>query len=67
MKGRFCLANLISFYDEVTSLVDKGQTVNVAYLDFRESFNSISYRIILEKLAGYGLVRSTFCWVKRNS
>jgi len=32
MKGRSCLINLISFYDQVTCLVDEGKAVDVVYL-----------------------------------
>jgi len=35
MKGRSCLTNLISFYDQVTCLVDEGKAVDVVYLEFR--------------------------------
>jgi len=33
VKGRSCLTNLISFYDQVTRLVDEGKAVDVVYLD----------------------------------
>ena len=31
-NGRSCLTNLISFYDEVTRLVDGGKAVDAVYL-----------------------------------
>ncbi|KAK4826215.1 hypothetical protein QYF61_006159 [Mycteria americana] len=56
MKGRSCLANLISFYDQVTRLVDEGKAVDVIYLDFSKAFDTVFHSIFLEKLAAHGLV-----------
>ncbi|KAJ7406230.1 hypothetical protein BTVI_66085 [Pitangus sulphuratus] len=36
-KGRSCLTYLISFYDQVTRLVDEGKAVDVVYLDFSKA------------------------------
>ena len=64
-KGRSCLTNLISFYDQVTCLVDEGKVVDIVYLDFRkEVFDSTSLSILLEKVAAHGLERYSHCWVK---
>ncbi|PKU28520.1 rna-directed dna polymerase from mobile element jockey-like [Limosa lapponica baueri] len=63
-RGRSCLTNLISFYDQVTRLVDEGKAVDVVYLDFSKAFDTVSHSILLEKLAAYGLDRSSLCWVK---
>ncbi|GAB0205743.1 mitochondrial enolase superfamily member 1 [Grus japonensis] len=62
MKGRSCLTNLISFYDQVTHLVDEGKAV--VYLDFSKAFDTVSHSILLEKLAAHGLDRCTLRWVK---
>jgi len=64
MKGRSCLTNLISFYDQVTCLVDEGKAVDVVYLDFSKAFDTVSHSILLEKLAAHGLDRCTLRWVK---
>jgi len=60
MKGRSCLTNLISFYDEVTHLVD------VYYLNFSKAFDTVSYSILLEKLAAHGLDGCTLRWTKNR-
>jgi len=64
MKGRSCLTNFISFYDKVTCLVDVGKAVDVVYLDFSKAFNTVSHRIVLEKLAAYDLDGYTLHWIQ---
>ncbi|GAB0208453.1 mitochondrial enolase superfamily member 1 [Grus japonensis] len=64
MKGRSRLTNLISFYDQVTCLVDEGKAVDDIYLDFSKAFDTVSHSILLEKLVAHGLDRHTLCWVK---
>lgn len=63
-KGRSCLTNLISSYDQVTCLVDEGKAVDVVCLHFSKAFDIISHSILLAKLAAHGLDRCTLCWVK---
>jgi len=63
-KGRSCLINLISSYDKVTCLVDKGKAVGVVCLDFSKAFDTISHSIFLEKLAARGLGGCTLHWIK---
>ena len=64
MKGRSCLTNLISFYDQVTHLVDEGKAVDVVYLAFSKACDSFSHSILLEKMAAHGLDGYTLRWVK---
>ncbi|KAF1534966.1 hypothetical protein FQV19_0007934, partial [Eudyptula minor] len=61
-RSRSCLTNLISFYDQVTRLVDEGKAVDVVYLDFSKAFDTVSHGILLEKLAAHGLDRWTLRW-----
>ena len=49
MKGRSYLTNLISFFDQVTCLVDEGKAVNIVYLELSKAFGAISHSILLGK------------------
>jgi len=49
VNGGFCLANLISFYDKVTRLVDEGKAVSVAYLVFSNPSDTDPHNILMEK------------------
>lgn len=59
LKDRSCLTDPISFYDQVTRLVDEAKAVDVVYLDFSEAFDSVSHGILPEKMAAHGLGRRT--------
>ncbi|PKU29927.1 rna-directed dna polymerase from mobile element jockey-like [Limosa lapponica baueri] len=63
IKGRTCLTNLISFYDNMTRLVDEGKAVSVVYLDFSKAFDTISHSIPLEKLVVHGLDGCVTTWL----
>ncbi|CAM4585244.1 unnamed protein product [Lepidochelys kempii] len=63
-KGRSCLTNLITFYDEITGSVDEGKAVDVLFLDFSKAFDTVSHSILVSKLKKYGLDECTIRWVE---
>jgi len=50
MKGKSCLTGLISFHDEMIVLVDEERALDIVYLDFSETSNTVSRKILIEKL-----------------
>jgi len=63
MKGRSCLTNLISFYDQVNRLMDEGKAVDFIYLDFSKVFDTVPHSILPEKLTAHDLDGCTLCWI----
>ncbi|GAB0207040.1 mitochondrial enolase superfamily member 1 [Grus japonensis] len=64
-KRKSCLTNLINFYDEMTGLVDEGRAVDIVYLDIRKAFDTMSHKILMEKLLMYGLNQQTVRWIEK--
>lgn len=63
MKERSCITTLIC-YNKVTFLLDEGNAVDVACLDFSRAFDTVSHSLLLEKLVAHGLDRCILHWVK---
>ncbi len=52
---RSCLSNLLVFEEVVTRMTDEGHTVDVIYLDFAKTFDSVNHRFLLPKIKSFGL------------
>lgn len=49
MKGKQCLTNLKTLYDEMTVFLDEGKAVHVVYLSFSKDFVIIFYDLLIDK------------------
>jgi hypothetical protein len=50
VKGKSCLTNILGFFEDVTALVDKGEPVDVIYLDFQKAFDKVPHRRLMKKV-----------------
>jgi len=65
MKGRSCLTNLISFYDQVIHLVHERKAVDAVYQHFSKAFDTTAHSTLLEKLVAPDLDGYTLRWIKK--
>lgn len=54
-KCKSCLANLMSFCNEITSLMDKGGTISIVFLDSTKKSDTVPHKILRGKLLKHGL------------
>jgi len=51
-KGRSCMTNLLKFLDKVTAAVDRGEGVDVVFLDLAKRFDKVPHQRLLAKVTG---------------
>ena len=58
------MTSLINFYDEMTGLADEGRAVDIVYLDFSKAFDTVSHKILIDRLLMYRLDEQTVRWIE---
>ena len=61
--GRSCLSQLLSHFDVITATLEKGQGVDVIYLDFAKAFDKLDHHITLLKLKSMGICGALGRWI----
>ena len=64
LESRSCLTNLLEFLEDVTSMIDDGDPVDVVYLDFQKAFDKVSHRRLLAKLTAHGIDGNVLSWIR---
>ena len=63
-KNRSCATNLLEFMEEITREVDRGECVDVVYLDFAKAFDKVPTVRLLKKLKAHGVEGKVAAWLK---
>jgi len=64
VKGRSCLTNLLTFYENVTRELDKGSDYIAIYLDFRKAFDTVNQRRLVTKLKDIEIPNYICKWIE---
>ncbi|CAM4600964.1 unnamed protein product [Caretta caretta] len=63
-KGRSCQTNLISSFEKVTDFLDKGNAVDLIYLNFSKAFDTMPHGELLVKLEKMGINMNIERWIR---
>ena len=64
IAGRSCTTQLLEFMEEITEALDRGDDVDVIYLDFAKAFDKVPHQRLLAKLHGYDIQGKTHEWIR---
>ena len=63
-QKRSCLTNLLEFMEIITQHVDKGQPVDVIYLDFQKAFDKVPHVRLIKKVKAHGIDGKILKWIE---
>jgi hypothetical protein len=63
-QKRSCLTQLIEHVEHIYSCLNKGEEVDVIYLDYAKAFDKVDHNILLAKLKKYGIRGKVHRWIK---
>ena len=63
-KGKSCLTNLLETFEEITDNLDRGNGVDIVFLDYQKAFDSVPHRRLLSKLSSYGVGGKILKWIQ---
>ena len=58
------MTNLLEFFEDVTSRVDKGEPADVVYSDFQKAFDKVPHKRLSCKIKAHGIGGSALRWIE---
>ena len=62
-SNKSCLTNLLEFMETISERLDKGELVDVVYLDFRKAFDTVPHVRLRKKLEAMGIRGQVLNWI----
>jgi len=64
VRGRSCLTTLLQVFEDWTSNLDEGYGVDIIYLDYKEAFDTVPHKRLVNKLEHLGFRGGLLNWLK---
>ena len=64
IKGYSTVLQLLNVIDSWTKALDRGESINVVYLDFMKAFDTVHHKRLIGKLKSYGIEYYTLRWIQ---
>ena len=55
---------LLNVIDSWTKALDKGESIDVVYLDLMKAFDTVPHKTLIDKLKSYGIEYYTLRWIQ---
>ncbi|CAM5076620.1 unnamed protein product [Eretmochelys imbricata] len=62
-KGKSRLTNLLEYFEGVNRHVDKGNPLDIVYLDFQKAFDKVPHQRLLSKVRCHGIRGKVLSWI----
>ena len=62
-RNKSCLTNLLEFMETISERLDKGELVDVVYLDFKKAFDTVPHVRLRKKLEAIGVRGQVLDWI----
>ena len=62
MPGRSCTSQLVGVLDEIGKVLDRGEQIDVIYLDMTKAFDKVNHELLINKLRRFGFKTNLLNW-----